>query len=83
MLDDLFPNTFLNVDCLKNIILDQLIQHQLRLTDDAIKNLIIHIIITVWRIQNHKESIVSKEMQYAMEHTKEFAVPHFNLKSII
>lgn len=74
LLDDLFPNTFLDVDSLKNIILDQLIQHQLRLTDDAIKNLIIHIIITVWRIQNHKESIVSQEMQSAMEHTKEFAV---------
>lgn len=74
MLDDLFPNTSPDVDSLKNILLDQLMLHQLRLTDDAIKNLIIHIVITVWRIQNHKESIVSKELQSAMEHTKEFAV---------
>ncbi|WP_152655902.1 BglG family transcription antiterminator [Oceanobacillus sp. CFH 90083] len=72
LLDDLFPNNFLDVDSLKDIVLSLLIQHQLRLTDDAIKNLIIHIIITVWRIQNHQESIVSKELQSAMEHTKEF-----------
>ncbi|MFD1415035.1 BglG family transcription antiterminator [Oceanobacillus jeddahense] len=74
LLDDLFPNNFLDVDSLKDIILDLLIQHQLRLTDDAIKNLIIHIVITIWRTQNHQESILSKEIQSTMEHTKEFIV---------
>ncbi|WP_163537462.1 BglG family transcription antiterminator [Gracilibacillus sp. YIM 98692] len=69
---DLFPKN--EIDRLKEITLNALLKHQLKLTDTALENLIIHMEITIRRFMNKKPLKWKVDDIENMKGTKEFKV---------
>lgn len=70
--NDLFPKN--EIVQLKEITLNALLKYQLKLTDVALENLIIHIVITIRRSMNNKLINHSLKKNEPIKDTKEFVV---------
>ncbi|UOQ49715.1 BglG family transcription antiterminator [Gracilibacillus caseinilyticus] len=78
--NDLFPDN--EIKRLKDIILQVLLKNQLKLTDVALENLIIHIEITIRRYLNNRLLDYQMKITENLKATKEYKVAHDIIQEI-